>query len=79
MPAPNVLRLIWLQADGRACAGVSIALFRNPVSVIGCIGYTLTISGVFAYSQVRAFSVREPGHASCLADTQTLCCRRSAS
>ena len=40
-------------AKGVVAAFVSIALFKNPVSFVGCAGYLLTVAGVVGYSQVR--------------------------
>ena len=39
-------------AKGVLGAGISVALFRNPVTLNGCVGYSLTVGGVICYSQV---------------------------
>ena len=39
-------------AKGVVAAIVSVALFKNPVSFVGCAGYLLTVAGVVGYSQV---------------------------
>ena len=38
-------------------AAISIALFRNPITAIGCVGYTMTVGGVFGYSQVHSDTI----------------------
>eukprot|EP00250_Pteridium_aquilinum_P023058 c2612_g1_i1 orf=318-1352(+) len=40
-------------AKGAVAVVVSILLFRNPVSVTGMLGYTLTVFGVILYSEVK--------------------------
>lgn len=40
-------------AKGAVAVVVSILLFRNPVSVTGMLGYTLTVSGVILYGEVK--------------------------
>lgn len=40
-------------AKGAVAVVVSILLFRNPVSVTGMIGYTLTVFGVVLYSEAK--------------------------
>lgn len=40
-------------AKGAVAVVVSIILFRNPVSVTGMLGYTLTVCGVILYSEVK--------------------------
>lgn len=40
-------------AKGAVAVVVSILLFRNPVSVTGMLGYTLTVSGVVLYGEVK--------------------------
>ena len=39
-------------AKGVVAAIISVAIFRNPVSTLGAIGYSITVGGVVAYSQV---------------------------
>ena len=39
-------------AKGVLGAGISVALFKNSVTLTGCVGYVLTVGGVVAYSQV---------------------------
>ncbi len=41
---------------GVIAAGISIALFRNPVTAKGMLGYAITVAGVVAYSEVRWLS-----------------------
>jgi hypothetical protein len=38
---------------GVIAAGISIALFKNPVTAKGMLGYLITVIGVVAYSEVR--------------------------
>lgn len=38
---------------GVIAAGISIALFKNPVTAKGMFGYFITVCGVVAYSEVR--------------------------
>lgn len=38
---------------GVIAAGISIALFKNPVTAKGMMGYFITVCGVVAYSEVR--------------------------
>lgn len=40
-------------AKGAVAVVVSILLFRNPVSAIGMLGYTLTVFGVVLYSEAK--------------------------
>ncbi|KAH9291862.1 hypothetical protein KI387_042951, partial [Taxus chinensis] len=40
-------------AKGAVAVVVSILLFRNPVSFIGMLGYTLTVIGVILYSEAK--------------------------
>lgn len=40
-------------AKGAVAVVVSILLFRNPVSVTGMLGYTLTVFGVLLYGEVK--------------------------
>jgi hypothetical protein len=40
-------------AKGAVAVVVSILLFRNPVSVVGMVGYTLTVFGVVLYSEAK--------------------------
>ncbi|CAM8923564.1 hypothetical protein QQ045_021525 [Rhodiola kirilowii] len=40
-------------AKGAVCVVVSILIFRNPVSVMGMLGYTLTVFGVLLYSEAK--------------------------
>eukprot|EP00882_Tetradesmus_deserticola_P033183 GHRQ01037881.1.p2 GENE.GHRQ01037881.1~~GHRQ01037881.1.p2 ORF type:complete len:146 (-),score=41.97 GHRQ01037881.1:438-875(-) len=37
---------------GVIAAGISIALFKNPVTAKGMLGYFITVMGVVAYSEV---------------------------
>lgn len=40
-------------AKGAVAVVVSILIFRNPVSVTGMAGYTLTVIGVILYSEAK--------------------------
>lgn len=40
-------------AKGAVAVVVSILIFKNPVSVTGMLGYTLTVIGVILYSQAK--------------------------
>ncbi|MBA0630399.1 hypothetical protein Godav_002506 [Gossypium davidsonii] len=40
-------------AKGAVAVVVSILIFRNPVSVTGMLGYTLTVFGVILYSEAK--------------------------
>ncbi|GMY10963.1 probable sugar phosphate/phosphate translocator At3g11320 [Fagus crenata] len=40
-------------AKGAVAVVVSILIFRNPVSAVGMLGYTLTVIGVILYSEAR--------------------------
>lgn len=40
-------------AKGAVAVVVSILIFRNPVSVTGMLGYTLTVIGVVLYSEAK--------------------------
>ncbi|ERN04911.1 probable sugar phosphate/phosphate translocator At3g11320 [Amborella trichopoda] len=40
-------------AKGAVAVVVSILLFRNPVSVVGMLGYSITVFGVILYSEVK--------------------------
>lgn len=40
-------------AKGAVAVVVSILIFRNPVSVTGMLGYTLTVIGVILYSESK--------------------------
>lgn len=40
-------------AKGAVAVVVSILLFRNPVSVTGMLGYTLTVFGVILYGEAK--------------------------
>ncbi len=39
-------------AKGVIAAGVSVLLFKNQLTSLGVLGYGVTVSGVFAYSEV---------------------------
>jgi drug/metabolite transporter (DMT)-like permease len=43
-------------AKGVVATGVSILLFRNPVSTAGMLGYGLTVVGVILYSESKKYS-----------------------
>lgn len=40
-------------AKGAVAVVVSILIFRNPISVIGMLGYGLTVFGVILYSEAK--------------------------
>lgn len=40
-------------AKGAVAVIVSILIFRNPVSVTGMLGYSLTVFGVVLYSEAK--------------------------
>jgi len=40
-------------AKGAVAVVVSILIFRNPVSVTGMLGYSLTVFGVILYSEAK--------------------------
>ena len=40
-------------AKGVAAAAISILIFHNPVTVLGWVGYSITMFGVIAYSESR--------------------------
>jgi len=40
-------------AKGAVAVVVSILIFKNPVSVTGMLGYTLTVLGVILYSEAK--------------------------
>lgn len=44
---------------GVIAAGISIAMFKNPVTAKGMIGYAITVGGVLAYSEVRPAGVSQ--------------------
>ena len=52
-----LLRICYLQvlgnAKGAVAVVVSILLFRNPVSITGMLGYSLTVFGVILYGEVK--------------------------
>ncbi|PWA52814.1 hypothetical protein CTI12_AA447300 [Artemisia annua] len=45
-------------AKGAVAVVVSILIFRNPVSVIGMAGYSLTVIGVVLYGEVKKRSAK---------------------
>eukprot|EP00850_Spirogloea_muscicola_P002593 SM000010S04231 [mRNA] locus=s10:393984:395936:+ [translate_table: standard] len=40
-------------AKGAVAVVISILIFKNPVSLLGMIGYTITVSGVICYSEAK--------------------------
>ena len=40
-------------AKGVVAAAVSVLIFRNPVTLMGCTGYFVTMLGVVAYSESK--------------------------
>jgi hypothetical protein len=45
---------------GVIAAGISIAMFKNPVTAKGMMGYFITVCGVVAYSETkRRFKLRQ--------------------
>jgi hypothetical protein len=54
---------------GVIAAGISIAMFKNPVTAKGMIGYAITVGGVLAYSEVRPAGVGHTrGFQNCVSD-----------
>lgn len=51
-PSPLPLQVLG-NAKGVVAAGVSVAVFRNTVTVQGCLGYAITVGGVFLYSESK--------------------------
>jgi hypothetical protein len=51
------LCLLYVQVLGNMkgviAAAISIALFKNPITAKGMMGYFITVCGVVAYSEVR--------------------------
>ncbi|CAI7866347.1 unnamed protein product, partial [Closterium sp. NIES-53] len=49
-------------AKGAVAVVVSIIIFRNPVTLLGMIGYGITVAGVVLYSEAkkRTMSSRKP-------------------
>ena len=43
---------------GVVAAGVSIMIFKNPVTLMGMMGYFITIAGVVAYSESKKRSTK---------------------
>jgi hypothetical protein len=52
---PLVLQVLG-NAKGVVAAGISLAIFKNPVTVRGAVGYGITVIGVILYSEVCACS-----------------------
>ena len=52
----NYLISVQVLGNGKGVVAVivSVLWFQNPVSIYGLAGYGVTLSGVIAYSQVRA-------------------------
>lgn len=48
-------------AKGVVAAALSVLIFRNPVTLLGGLGYAITMVGVVAYSESRKVARREPG------------------
>ncbi|GJP42541.1 hypothetical protein CLOM_g2094 [Closterium sp. NIES-68] len=46
-------------AKGAVAVVVSILLFRNPVTVVGMIGYSITVIGVVLYSEAKKRSSKQ--------------------
>lgn len=40
-------------AKGAVAVVISILIFRNPVTVMGMAGYTITVLGVVAYGETK--------------------------
>ncbi len=51
---------------GVIAAGISIALFKNPVTAKGMFGYFITVCGVVAYSEVCGTHVDLAGGPCCI-------------
>jgi drug/metabolite transporter (DMT)-like permease len=45
-------------AKGAVAAVISVLIFRNPVTVLGWLGFCITMAGVVAYSESRKQSNR---------------------
>lgn len=57
-------------AKGVVAAVISVAIFKNPVSTVGSIGYCITVGGVVAYSQARKVG-KAPAHSSKISPAQS--------
>jgi len=55
--AKFTLSLLFLQvlgnAKGAVAVVVSILIFRNPVTVVGMVGYGVTVAGVILYGECQ--------------------------
>lgn len=40
-------------AKGAVAVVVSVLIFRNPVTVTGMLGYSVTVAGVILYSEAK--------------------------
>jgi len=40
-------------AKGAVAVVVSILIFKNPISMMGMLGYALTVTGVILYSETK--------------------------
>ncbi|CAL5322598.1 unnamed protein product [Camellia sinensis] len=49
-------QLVLGNAKGAMAVVVSILIFRNPVSITGMLGYSLTVTGVILYSEAKKHS-----------------------
>ncbi|CAM8949945.1 unnamed protein product [Rhodiola kirilowii] len=48
-------------AKGAVAVVISILIFRNPVSITGMMGYSLTVMGVVLYSEAKKRSNLKQG------------------
>lgn len=48
-------------AKGAVAVVISILIFKNPVSVTGMLGYSLTVMGVVLYSEAKKRSTVKQG------------------
>lgn len=46
-------------AKGVLATVVSVLLFRNPVTVLGGVGYFMTVFGVFAYTWTKSNTLKQ--------------------
>jgi len=49
----NDVKQVLGNAKGAVAVVISILLFRNPVTIVGMGGYTITVMGVAAYGETK--------------------------
>ena len=58
--------MCWVQVLGNAkgvvAAGISILIFKNPVTLQGAVGYAIALFGVALYTHVRFSSASCSGY-----------------